>query len=535
MPLRVVYKCADGTDFPVDWEDPADAELTWSAEREHARLPVLPIETGRPHMGEGIAKAFAEVGLEAPPVALERGMLANGFPYTPMAPPGMRFLGPLLAVGELAKKSGGPMAFWEEYCLPKVRQHCERLGAMDEHASVREIFDASLDSISPTFLSIFSVFPYLNPLIQFCNQEFGREGEMIVGQLTAGYRHATVDADEELWQLAQLAKRSPDVAAVLRDEAAPWPQRLRKLEEQGEFWQAFSDFLAKYGDRGEHWQVASPTWQEQPETPLAIIGGYLRSNASSPLGAVEAAAGRREALLKELDGRLTPEKAAQLRALLANASFYAPLREDRAYWQLLASGRARLALLRIGARLVREGRIGRDDDVLFLTADEIEGGSGDMRAEARERRAEWERWASVEPPRTIGAPPQAAGGPSPFAAFMDTGGAAPSDDPKLLTGIAASKGQVTATARVIRSPQDGARLGRGEVMVCVMTAPPWTPLFAIAGAVVTETGGVLAHAAIVAREYGIPAVVATRGATTRIKDGQTVTVDGTAGTVRLGD
>ena len=87
--------------------------------------------------------------------------------------------------------------------------------------------------------------------------------------------------------------------------------------------------------------------------------------------------------------------------------------------------------------------------------------------------------------------------------------------------------------RVLHSPDEGDKLQRGDILVCVLTTPAWTPLFAIAGGVVTETGGALSHPAITAREYGIPAVVALESATTRLKDGDLITVDGGAGTVSL--
>jgi pyruvate,water dikinase len=85
--------------------------------------------------------------------------------------------------------------------------------------------------------------------------------------------------------------------------------------------------------------------------------------------------------------------------------------------------------------------------------------------------------------------------------------------------------------RLIERPDDGARLGQGDILVCRMTTPAWTPLFAVAGGIVTETGGALSHPAITAREYGIPAVVALPNAMTLLTDGQTITVDGTTGTV----
>ncbi|MER3421469.1 MAG: pyruvate, water dikinase, partial [Chloroflexota bacterium] len=108
-------------------------------------------------------------------------------------------------------------------------------------------------------------------------------------------------------------------------------------------------------------------------------------------------------------------------------------------------------------------------------------------------------------------------------------------DGRVLRGIAASGGIATGRARVARTPEEGAALQPGEVLIAPFTDPGWTPLFAVAAAVVTDLGGVLSHGAIVAREYGIPAVVNTRHATTRIRTGQIVTVDGDAGTVQVAE
>jgi pyruvate,water dikinase len=103
----------------------------------------------------------------------------------------------------------------------------------------------------------------------------------------------------------------------------------------------------------------------------------------------------------------------------------------------------------------------------------------------------------------------------------------------VIKGLGASTGKVTATARVLFTTEDFGRMKPGDVLVAVITTPAWTPLFTMASAVVTDIGGPLSHSSIVAREYGIPAVLATGNATRRIEDGQMITVDGGAGTVEL--
>ena len=111
----------------------------------------------------------------------------------------------------------------------------------------------------------------------------------------------------------------------------------------------------------------------------------------------------------------------------------------------------------------------------------------------------------------------------------------PSEAADTLTGNPGSPGKVQGTAKVIRSLNEADKLDKGDILVAETTAPPWTPLFATAAAIVTDTGGILSHCAVVAREYGIPAVVGTGVATSMITDGQTIEVDGDAGRVHLFD
>jgi pyruvate,water dikinase len=110
-----------------------------------------------------------------------------------------------------------------------------------------------------------------------------------------------------------------------------------------------------------------------------------------------------------------------------------------------------------------------------------------------------------------------------------------SDDPNVIKGMAGSRGAVSGRAFIARTLKEATGVKPGQILVAITTMPPWTPLFGIAAAVVTETGGPLSHCAIVAREYGVPAVVGAHGATQRIQQGQTITVDGTNGVVTLHD
>jgi pyruvate,water dikinase len=190
---------------------------------------------------------------------------------------------------------------------------------------------------------------------------------------------------------------------------------------------------------------------------------------------------------------------------------------------------------------VAAGALAHADDAFFFTSAELRDAAQNPREsmveEAARRRADHDRWHDLTPPPYIGPHLDMSALPPEMVALVTLffGAAPPAVEGREIKGQAASRGVVTGRARIIRDLSESARLERGDILVCVTTAPPWTPLFAIAGAVVTDTGGVLSHSAICAREYGIPCVVATQVATHMIADGATITVDGAAGVVRIED
>lgn len=183
----------------------------------------------------------------------------------------------------------------------------------------------------------------------------------------------------------------------------------------------------------------------------------------------------------------------------------------------------RTQLLHVGEDLSRQGRLEQAGDVMFLDLDEIRAAvrGTDQRLLAVERKSRHTREMRR---RTV-----------PIAVLSDgtdleaTGAPEPAAD-GAMTGLGASPGKVTGRARVVSDPADAA-LEPGEILVATTTDPGWTPLFMTAAGLVTETGSPMAHGPTVAREYGIPAVICVRNATTEIKTGQLITIDATSGTV----
>jgi phosphohistidine swiveling domain-containing protein len=242
-----------------------------------------------------------------------------------------------------------------------------------------------------------------------------------------------------------------------------------------------------------------------------------------------AAEGRARAALKE-----SPKLRARFERMLALAQRFQPLREEQVSYLTLGWPVMRRALQRIGTQLTEAGVIDSPEQVYFLRHEEllaaVAGGRSLLAPEASRRRATWDRQRTLSAPLFIGTlPPLFARLQAHFEwAVRVPGGTSPG-----LKGVPASPGRARGPARIIRSLEDIGRLQPGDVLVAPVTTPAWTPLFARAAAVVTDTGGVGSHASQVAREYGIPAVVGTGDATARLRDGEPVTVDGGTGVVEI--
>jgi rifampicin phosphotransferase len=234
----------------------------------------------------------------------------------------------------------------------------------------------------------------------------------------------------------------------------------------------------------------------------------------------------------------TPELRERFDQLLALAQRYAVIREQQANSFTLAWPLLRHAVIQLAEHLAGKSALPASADAFFLTRAELlgaveSGTNSDLATAARSRRTDWERQRRLLAPLEFGRPPRLAR--QALRGALDaarTGRETPAD---AIVGHPASPGHADGPVRIIRGPDEFSRIQPGDVLVAPTTAPAWTPLFARAAAVVTDGGSLAAHASLVAREYGIPAVVATGDATTRLHNGQRIHVDGNAGTVSLRD
>ncbi|MDQ2934560.1 MAG: PEP-utilizing enzyme [Chloroflexota bacterium] len=269
--------------------------------------------------------------------------------------------------------------------------------------------------------------------------------------------------------------------------------------------------------------IASLDWWD-PSLPLAATAPEHHSRVVAARQAAESAA---FAALAS-----SPRRLRAFRRLLADGQHIVPIREEQTDELTIAWPVMRRAVLRIGEGLAERGTISEPDDVFFLTRDEVLAAlDGVPLAPAVD--VTWRRSLRAQQARLV--PPPLVGRVNPMIqrvwdSFPGLIGARPSDT-ALVSGVPASPGRATGPVRVVRGPEEFDGLQPGEVLVAPLTAPAWTPLFNRAAAVVTDVGSAASHASIIAREYGIPAVVGCSDATSRLRTGMRVTVDGSTGNV----
>jgi pyruvate,water dikinase len=353
-------------------------------------------------------------------------------------------------------------------------------------------------------------------------------------------QNVTTEMDLDLWRLSSAMKDDRESREALETRE---PSRLAADFGEGRL-PAVLDaglvrFLERYGHRAvAEIDVGMPRWSDDPTHILGVLANYLR--LSDPAMAPDAQFSRAEAEAEGQVERLVAEarNRGRVRALLVGGALrrsrlFAGLRELPKYQLVLGLAEARKQLAHVGAVLAADGRLESPDDIFYLEFDEARQALRDPKANGTgqprkvrelvlERRAAYAReMGRRHIPRVLlsdGTEPE----------VLHAGSAAVADG--ALSGSPASAGSATAPARVILDPV-GAHLEPGEILVAPSTDPGWTPLFLTAGGLVMEMGGPNSHGAVVAREYGIPAVVGVPEATVRLTTGQKITVDGGAGTV----
>lgn len=565
------------TDFPVTWVQPEDAQRLWLRQRMHFPEPMTPLDEWLLQTEfEGAQRAAQIYDL---PIT-SAGQRFNTYAFAHISPL------PLSAEewgtrGQRAQeKLGVAMSRlreqWDNEFLPEIQQILDGWAAFDlptatmsalvDHLNAMIVARERLWDIH--FLVWFPAYTAISLFEELYRDLFGKEHETggDLKQATApasaqafdayrllqGFENKTIETTHALWALSRRALTLPTVCQAL--EARGTATILAALDKSAEGRAFLADlraYLDEYGQRGDKWVISVPSWIEDPTSVLKNLKDYLTQPDRDLQAEMAQQATAREQRLADLRHRLQdyPQPVvAHFEFLLKAAQEGCVLTEDHGFWiDFRGWYPVRRLFLELGNRFAGAKVLAKSEDIFYLTLPEIRTIAGALAQQVTPgsrqllvagRQAEVEYYRGIQPPAAIGALPVNLPPADPVSQAINKFFGAPpptQSEPKILRGAGGSPGIVRGPARVIRTLAESTKLQPGDILVAETTAPPWTPLFATAAAVVTDTGGILSHCAVVAREYAIPAVVGVGVATDRIVDDQWLEVDGAAGTIRFLD
>jgi len=540
-------------EFPIQWDDAADEQLFWFQDVMHNPMPVSPLNATlfQPAFSAGATRAIGRLSM---PISGIRTSVQNGYVYLGRAPAEgspaeleARFAEMQRLTMELAPTI---LKDWRETFEPKVLARAKHILSFDyEHLSAAEIagfartFHDELVDVWDTHMRV--NIPPMNAVFGLEEMLHAVLGDAAVTQsrlLLQGFDNKSIETARALWELSRWIRSDAALMeAVLAARVRGGEVVLAAHPLAAEFQARLRAFLDTYGWRSDQFfEIAHKSWHEDPSTPLTELKRYIATDDShDPFTAHRRQAAERDRLVGELAARLPAELQPQFHGMLHMAQQYVPIAEDHNFTiDQKFTAVIRHAFVQLGRKLVAEGRLGDAEDVFYLTYPEIlsvaDGDvAADLNAAARQRRQALARQARMTAPLSIGTPPPADAPVDPLVAKFFGVGMTPSGDPNVVTGHPCSAGTVTGEAKVVLTLEEAGKVNPGDILVCRMTMPAWTPLFGVVAAVVADSGGPLSHCAIVAREYEIPCVAGTTNGTALIKDGMQVRVDGATGIVTI--
>jgi phosphohistidine swiveling domain-containing protein len=482
--------------------------------------------------------------------------IINGYAYISASLSVSAWLRVLLAVPRMLQIIRAVDSRWRNEAVPRYTETVARwqarplfdVPAGDLLHGAREVYDAAIDHLTTLQAGLLGGAGGAEAICKAVYDRLIRQTsdpDPVV--LVRGYDSAAIRAEKALFDLAQWlsgqaelaghAARCPtqQLAAELSRPEAPAGVDAGAWRELQTRWQAH---LERHGAMIYTLDFGQRLPLDEPEPLLETLKHYASGGLASPYDRQQRLAEQREAAVQSIMPRLKGVKRWLFATVLRWAQAFAPLREDSIAFIGHGYPQLRRMFKELGRRLVQAGAIERPDDIFWLTEREVEEAASALdrsetlvarRVAICQRQAEWRAQKRLSPPPVLSPKKGFSPGKMNMGGFYGRGSYGQAAN--LLKGFAASPGRVTAPACVLRGPEDFSQMQPGCVLVAEITTPAWTPLFAMAAAVVTDVGGPLSHGSIVAREYGIPAVMGTGEATRRIRSGQTITVDGAAGTV----
>lgn len=571
---KVVKQFLGDEDFPIEWETEKEKELFWVYDDLHCPRPLSPMyfDIGGwwltcDHMFRRFGTPFASDWI---------AKNVNGYLYTAAIPADPDFdvrskeYNSLYVARvpqddpEYASKIGNYLNavlptyglnfadWWKERLVPEMKWNLDYLKSKIDKVDEIDLMEWAVileDAIDihdrhwkiHWMLNFSQLSATLN-LEATAEEVHGEVDSELLGRLQNSADDRNWDAIEQLWKMKEIAKEDEEIGKAFASgegdtifEALQSTERGRKfIEENLEPYQREFGWHAVWSH-----EFIFPTRFEDPSPTLDVIKGYLDSDYDYP-SAVKHLADDIKAASEELLKGLEGEDLEKMKAANEINLKMAPLTPDHHFYiDQGTNAHVRVVLVCIGKKLVEAGALDEPEDIVFLRYNELRYLIGDLegfdaRSIVTQRKAERAEAEKIKPKDWIGTAtesqlefPYLSLWGFPDRLDIEQGGV------ETVTGIGASPGVVEGTAKVVSSIDEFDEVKKGDVLVCQMTNPAWTPLFAMISAIVTDAGGTVSHPAVMAREFGIPAVIGSSVGTSRIKSGDRVRVDGSSGVVEV--
>jgi phosphohistidine swiveling domain-containing protein len=552
--------------FPVEWKDEAEKQLHWFYDDLHCPNPISPMyysiggwwgptceymyrRFGAPFGKEWIAKKI------------------NGYVYTaitPRDPEEAAKIGPYYGL-VMDTYAAQFLDWWRDRYLPEVLRNFEYLDSFPtETATLAELMiflEEALDIQERHFrLHWILNLAQFQASINFGNavqEVIGNVDPALVGRIMVSIDDRNWDAVKGLWELKEKVKADADLKALFEagDTAVAIMPALERSEKGQAFLKDVAAYAQEFGYKPIHThEYVNKLWVEDHTPIIETIKGYLATDydfTAAYQATVDDQAKAVEELWALVPDTATPEQRAKLEKALGLVTRMMPLTPDHHfYFDQGTYARLRLVFLAIGRHLQKIGLLDDPEDIFYLeyeqlrwyvsnpkTAENPDGydGKAVIKQARRARDEAWKTrpvsWVGTVTHWSLHEEPYKAlwGYPERFLRAEEK-----ASEPKdIVKGLPAAAGVAEGVAHVVMGPEDFDQVKKGEIMVCIMTNPAWVIVFTKIAAVVCDAGGVLAHPAVVAREFGIPAVVGTTNATQRIKTGDRIRVNGNTGVVEI--
>jgi phosphohistidine swiveling domain-containing protein len=568
---KVVAEFFGSPEFPVKWQSETEKKLFWVYDDLHCPQPLSPMYFDIGGWWLSCDHMFRRFGT---PFAVDwTAKEVNGYLYTAAIPQDHDFEVPAMEYGstyhprinldpEYATRIGAYLGavlptyglnfatWWRERLVPEMRRNLDYLESKIFKADEIPLMEWAVileDAIDihdrhwkiHWMLNFAQLSATLN--LQAVMQEVhGKVDQALLGRLQNSAADRNWDALETLWKIKETAKKSKVLLDAFKKTGMEIHAELMKTAEGKKLLEAVTAYQKEFGWHAvwSH-EFIFPSRYEEAGPVLDVIKGYIESDYNYPKAVKDLADDIKAASAEMLKG-LKGEALEKMTAANDINLRMAPLTPDHHFYIDQGTNQhMRVVLISIGKKLVKEGVLDQPDDVIFLKYNELRYLLGDLkgydaRSIVKKRREERKASYKLRPADFIGTATESQlafpylnlwGFPEKLTRAKAEKGQ--------VTGLAASPGVIEGIAKVVMSIDEFDQVNPGDIMVCQMTNPAWTPLFAVIAGIVTDAGGVVSHPAVMAREFGIPAVIGTSVATLKIKTGDRIRVDGGKGLVEI--